>query len=101
LFFFLVFKVTPGWKFNHWEIKGVPIRLEIGPRDLAKEQALAVIRYTGEKRPVELANLSETLKDLLEKIQQDMYERFVKKSSFYQKKVFIFHLEMKKFEMSI
>ncbi|KAL7076885.1 hypothetical protein ACQ4LE_003821 [Meloidogyne hapla] len=70
--------VSPGWKFNHWELKGVPIRLEIGPRDLAKEQALAVIRYNGEKRPVELANLSESLEELLEKIHQNMYERIEK-----------------------
>lgn len=35
---------SPGWKFNHWELKGVPIRLELGPMDIAKSQVIPVIR---------------------------------------------------------
>lgn len=70
------FKVSPGWKFNHWELKGVPIRLELGPRDLAKEQVLAVIRYSGEKRPLEFENLTNSIEELLEQIHQNMYKRF-------------------------
>lgn len=41
--------VSPGWKFNNWELKGVPVRVEIGFKDLAAQQVTAVIRYTGEK----------------------------------------------------
>uniref|UniRef100_A0A670I0H7 Bifunctional glutamate/proline--tRNA ligase n=1 Tax=Podarcis muralis TaxID=64176 RepID=A0A670I0H7_PODMU len=40
---------SPGWKFNHWELKGVPIRLEVGPRDMKNHQFVAVRRDTGEK----------------------------------------------------
>uniref|UniRef100_A0A4W5KYT6 Glutamyl-tRNA synthetase n=1 Tax=Hucho hucho TaxID=62062 RepID=A0A4W5KYT6_9TELE len=40
---------SPGWKFNHWELKGVPIRLEVGPKDLKRGQCVAVRRDTGEK----------------------------------------------------
>jgi len=40
---------SPGWKYNHWELKGVPIRIEIGPRDMEKAQFVAVKRHNGEK----------------------------------------------------
>lgn len=40
---------SPGWKFNHWELKGVPVRLEVGPRDMKSCQFVAVRRDTGEK----------------------------------------------------
>merc|ERR1712032_1493184 len=40
---------SPGWKFNHWELKGVPIRVEIGPRDMKNSQYVAVRRDSGEK----------------------------------------------------
>ncbi len=39
----------PGWKFNHWELKGVPLRVEIGLKDMEKKQCLAVRRDTGQK----------------------------------------------------
>lgn len=41
--------VSPGWKFNHWELRGVPVRLEVGPKDLAVNQVTIVLRYNGEK----------------------------------------------------
>lgn len=41
--------VSPGWKFNHWELKGVPIRLEVGFKDLNKGEVTVVLRRTGEK----------------------------------------------------
>jgi prolyl-tRNA synthetase len=53
----------------------VPIRLEVGPKDLEKNQALAVIRFNGEKRPIELIALSEQLIDLLEEIHNGMYKK--------------------------
>lgn len=41
--------VSPGWKFNHWELKGVPMRIEVGFKDLAKGEVTTVMRYTGRK----------------------------------------------------
>lgn len=38
---------TPGWKFNHWELKGVPMRLELGPKDIEKEEVRCVLRHSG------------------------------------------------------
>uniref|UniRef100_A0AC34QMH5 Proline--tRNA ligase n=1 Tax=Panagrolaimus sp. JU765 TaxID=591449 RepID=A0AC34QMH5_9BILA len=70
--------VSPGWKFNHWELKGVPIRLEVGPNDLEKNEARAVIRHNGEKRQVSLENLNSTTKDLLDEIHLAMYQKVEK-----------------------
>ena len=50
--------VTPGFKFNDWELRGVPIRLEIGPRDVAAGHVTSVRRDTREKSPILLADLS-------------------------------------------
>lgn len=38
---------TPGWKYNHWELKGVPIRMEIGPKDVDNKKVVVVFRYNG------------------------------------------------------
>ncbi|KAI3419713.1 hypothetical protein GPALN_004144 [Globodera pallida] len=67
--------VSPGWKFNHWEIKGVPIRLELGPKDLAKQQALAVIRHSGQKVPMPLSDLGNDIKRTLDTIHDEMYKK--------------------------
>jgi len=40
---------NPGWKFNHWELKGVPIRLEIGPKDIENQEVKVVVRFNGDK----------------------------------------------------
>ncbi|MBR1709858.1 MAG: proline--tRNA ligase [Clostridia bacterium] len=66
--------VTPGWKFNEWELKGVPVRLEIGPRDLAENKAVCVRRDTFEKNPVSLADLESVIPALLDEIQNNMFE---------------------------
>jgi len=66
---------TPGFKFNDWEQKGVPLRLEIGPNDLAKQQTLTVRRDNGVKNPVPLENIALTVSQLLESIQSDMFKR--------------------------
>lgn len=60
---------TPGFKFNHWELKGVPIRIELGPRDLAAEQAIVIPRDTGEKQIVPLSGIVRTVGDELDAIQ--------------------------------
>jgi prolyl-tRNA synthetase len=69
---------TPGWKFAEWELRGVPVRLELGPKDLEKSQAVVVRRDTREKRPVALDSLPEQLPSLLDEIQRSLFERAVK-----------------------
>ncbi|KAH9477823.1 Putative proline--tRNA ligase C19C7.06 [Psilocybe cubensis] len=66
---------TPGYKFNDWEQKGVPLRLEIGPNDLAKQQTLTVRRDTGAKNPIPLADLENSVSAILKTIQQDMFTK--------------------------
>jgi prolyl-tRNA synthetase len=66
---------TPGFKFNHWELKGVPIRIEIGPKDLEKQQAVLVRRDTGKKSFVKLSDLQKEVESLLDTIQSDLYTK--------------------------
>jgi prolyl-tRNA synthetase len=66
--------MTPGAKYYDWELRGVPLRLELGPRDLEKGQGVLVRRDTREKRPVPLGELARTAADLLVTIQGDMFE---------------------------
>jgi len=67
--------VSPGWKFNEWELKGVPIRIELGPKDLEKGQAVVVRRDTREKTPVAQGEVPVYVTDLLPKMQQALYDR--------------------------
>ena len=67
--------MSPGWKFNEWEMKGVPLRIEIGPRDIENNQAMLSRRDTFEKFPVSLDNLAETIDNLLKEIQSNMLEK--------------------------
>lgn len=66
---------SPGWKFNQWEMKGVPIRLEIGPRDIENNQAVLARRDTGEKISVSLDNLDNEIEKLLEDIHNTLYQK--------------------------
>src|SRR5919112_2019921 len=66
---------TPGWKFNEWEMRGVPLRLEIGPKDLEKAQVVLARRDTREKSFVPMAGLTEHVQALLTTIQQALYDR--------------------------
>ena len=68
-------EVSPGWKFNEWELKGVPLRLEIGPRDLEKNQFTAVRRLDRRKTAVPRDGLLAHVGPLLEEIQADMLEK--------------------------
>ena len=63
---------TPGWKFNEYEMKGVPLRLEIGPRDIENNNCVLVRRDTHEKITANLENVENTVKDLLKEIQQNL-----------------------------
>ena len=67
--------VSPGWKFNHWELKGVPIRLELGPKDMAANQFVAVRRDTLKKETITEDGFEEKIKALLENIHNSMYEK--------------------------
>lgn len=66
---------SPGWKFNEWEMRGIPVRIEVGPRDLDKNQVILVRRDTGEKEVILRDELSARLPQLLEQIQSDMLKR--------------------------
>ena len=65
--------VSPGFKFNDWEMRGVPVRIEIGPRDLEEGVAVLVRRDTSEKITVKIEDLDKELETLLETIQKDMF----------------------------
>lgn len=67
----------PGAKYYRWEMKGVPLRLEIGPRDLKNNVAMLVRRDTGEKRQAPLENIRQEVEDTLKAIQSSLYETAV------------------------
>ncbi|MBM3200177.1 proline--tRNA ligase [Candidatus Woesearchaeota archaeon] len=66
---------SPGWKFNEWELKGVPVRIELGPKDLDKDQAVIVRRDTGEKTVTPLKNVKKTVKETLDKMQDSLFKK--------------------------
>ncbi len=66
---------SAGWKFNQWEMKGVPVRIELGPKDIEKNQAVLVRRDTHEKLFVSLEGLADTIKQLLDDIHQSMFNK--------------------------
>lgn len=68
-------EVTPGWKFNEWELKGIPFRIEIGPKDLAQEQVVVVRRDTGKKEIVKFTELKKRLSELVDIMQTDLYQK--------------------------
>jgi len=65
----------PGYKFNEWELKGVPIRMELGPRDVDNKEVVVVRRDTGEKTPMPMTGLLENLEKLLEEIQENLFRQ--------------------------
>lgn len=66
---------SPGWKFNHWELKGIPLRLEMGPKDLKAQQFVAVRRDTGEKLTIAMSDAATKIPALLKEIQKSMYNK--------------------------
>jgi len=66
---------SPGWKFNEYELMGVPLRVEFGPKDAAKGIVTTVRRDTGVKGTLEISNVAASVAQLLEEIQCDMYSR--------------------------
>ncbi|OEG00017.1 proline--tRNA ligase [Vulcanibacillus modesticaldus] len=78
-------EMTPGWKFNEYEMRGVPIRIELGPKDIEKEQFVLARRDTGEKEFLSLADLTKIIPAKLDEIQQNMFnkaEQFLKTHTF-------------------
>jgi prolyl-tRNA synthetase len=69
---------TPGWKFNEWELRGVPLRLEIGPKDIEKQQVVLARRDTRVKAFVPMDGIGAHVEDLLKEIQQALFERAIK-----------------------
>ncbi|MCP2730518.1 proline--tRNA ligase, partial [Limnofasciculus baicalensis] len=67
--------LSPGFKFNDWELKGIPLRLEIGPRDLKEGKAVLVRRDTGEKIIVEQSQLLDKISSLLEEIHTNLFTK--------------------------
>jgi prolyl-tRNA synthetase len=65
---------TPGWKYNEHEMRGVPVRIEVGPRDVAAGTVMTVRRDNRAKEPIALAELSRRLPELLEEVQRAMFE---------------------------
>ncbi|XP_070694452.1 bifunctional glutamate/proline--tRNA ligase isoform X2 [Pempheris klunzingeri] len=66
---------SPGWKFNHWELKGVPIRLEVGPKDMQQRQCVAVRRDSGAKMTIPEADVEKKLLAILEDIQSSLFKK--------------------------
>jgi prolyl-tRNA synthetase len=66
---------TPGWKFNQWELKGVPIRIEIGPRDLKQKQVTLARRDTFQKSTLKEEEITDTVTKLLEEIQNNLFNK--------------------------
>jgi prolyl-tRNA synthetase len=66
---------SPGWKFSEWEMLGVPVRIEIGPRDMEENKVMLVRRDTGEKEAVKVEAVPARLEELLEEIQRELYRK--------------------------
>jgi len=69
---------TPGWKFSEWEMRGVPLRVEIGPKDIEKKQVVIVRRDTGKKENVTQASMNRKVPEILREIQKNMFEMALK-----------------------
>jgi len=68
---------SPGWKFNDWEKRGVPLRIELGPKDIEKNQVVIARRDTSEKSPASQSDLAATVLGLLNTVQKSMFDRAV------------------------
>ena len=68
----------PGWKFSEWEMRGVPLRVEIGPKDIEKSQVLTARRDTREKAGVPMDGLAARVREILDDVQRNLFERAVK-----------------------
>ena len=67
-------QLTPGFKFNDWEMKGIPIRIEIGPKDIAKNQLVLVKRHDQTKTSIDINSFTEKISSELKNIQKEMFD---------------------------
>lgn len=67
--------VSPGWKFNEYEMRGIPVRLELGPRDLENGVCVLVSRVSGEKKQVPLDRIVEEVQAMLQAVHEEMFAR--------------------------
>ena len=67
-------QLTPGFKFNDWEMKGIPIRIEIGPKDIAKNQIVLARRHNQTKISFDIDGLTEKTLSELKNIQMEMFD---------------------------
>jgi len=67
-------QLTPGFKFNDWEMKGIPIRIEIGPKDIAKNQVVLARRHNQTKTSIDMDSSSEKISSELKNIQKEMFD---------------------------
>ena len=66
---------SPGWKFNQYEMQGVPVRMEIGPKDLEKQEVVIVRRDTGLKEFVPMEQITQTITELMPQMQKDLFQK--------------------------
>ena len=66
---------TPGWKFNDWELRGVPVRLEVGPRDIAASEVKAIRRHNNAKSQMSMADLAQSMPKVLDEIHDAMFAK--------------------------
>jgi len=66
---------APGWKYTEWELKGIPLRIEIGPKDIANNQAVLVRRDNGKKEFVKINELDKKVKTVLEEMHSDLFKK--------------------------
>lgn len=66
---------TPGWKFNEWELKGIPLRIELGPREVDENKATIVRRDTGERKKVGLESVSEAVENQLDEMHENLFQK--------------------------
>jgi len=73
--------LTPGFKYNEWELKGVPIRIEVGPKDLEKNQCVVAVRYSGEKKFLRIDEVKHNINQILDDVHNGLLhnaEKFLK-----------------------
>lgn len=66
--------VSPGWKFNEWELKGIPLRIEIGPKDIEKKQVIIVKRNDNKKQTVKISDIIKEVPKLLDEMQNELFK---------------------------
>lgn len=67
-------ELTPGFKFHDWELKGIPLRIEIGPKDIAKQKVVIATRHNQEKTDLAIDKIDGEINVILEKIQNEMFD---------------------------